>query len=449
MTPEINLSDAAGLCENAPAESTELQTRLSDAQKNLLASEARIKALEQKLAEQTRELTESNLALRQNIEALKESKQRLREREAKLNSIFNAAVEGIITIDRHGRVVTANAAVTAILGYSEKELTGISINKLISPEQSEQHDQYIKDYIDNGNSKIIGSIREVEGLHKGGWIVPLDLSLAEFSIDGEIFFTGILRDITQRKLQEQEKREHLEELSHVTRLSLMGEMASGIAHEVNQPLTAIVAYTEVSVNLLTSLNPDAVKLAGILAKTHQQALRAGQIIHRMRDFIRSKTATRTLVSINQLIKDCIGLCATDIKLQNITLGLELAADLPSVYVNEVQIEQVLLNLFRNAVEAMRDLPHDYQRRLVIQTQLDRRQYIEITVMDNGPGISAADHAKIMTPFYTTKKNGMGMGLSISRSLVEAHHGALRFHSLPENGCAFYVTLPSKEQLNEF
>jgi two-component system sensor kinase FixL len=449
MIPEADRSAAAGFCENPGSEVAELRKCLSIAQQSLQASEDRIKRLEQKLAEQTRELTESNLALRQNIAALKESKQRLREREAKLNSIFNAAVEGIITIDRNGCVVTANAAVKSILGYAEEELVGRSINILVPSGQAVQHERYIKDYVDNGHSKIIGSIREVEGLHKGGWTVPLDLSLAEFCIDGEIYFTGILRDTTQRKLQEQENREHLEELAHVARLGLMGEMASGIAHEVNQPLTAIVAYTEVSLSLLKMPRLDTEKLAGILAKTHQQALRAGQIIHRMRDFVRSKTAVRTLICINQLIKDCIGLCTDDIKLQNIQLGLELTEDLPSVYVNEIQIEQVLLNLLRNAIEAMKDLAHDHPRRLTIHTRLDGRQFIEIAVKDNGPGIAAAELAKIMTPFYTTKKNGMGMGLSISRSLVEAHHGALRFNSLPGSGCTFYVTLPSKEQVHEF
>jgi two-component system sensor kinase FixL len=449
MNAEINLSGAAELYENTMTESSELQKRLSIAQQSLLASEERNRMLEQKLVEQTRELTESNLALQQNIEALKQSKQRLREREAKLNSIFNAAVEGIITIDQSGCVVTANAAVKTILGYSEEELIGRSINMLMAFDQAGQHDPHIQNYIDHGISKIIGNVHEVEGLHKDGGIVPLDLSLAEFSIDGEIFFTGILRDISQRKLQEQENREHLEELAHVTRLGLMGEMASGIAHEVNQPLTAIAAYTEVSVNLLKSSNPDTVKLAGILAKTHQQALLAGQIIHRMRDFVRFKTISRAPININQLIKDCIGLCATDIKLQNIKLGLELAADLPLAFVNEVQIEQVLLNLLRNAIEAMKDMPQDHQRRLMICTQLDCRQFIEITVKDNGPGICAADHTKIMTPFYTTKKNGMGMGLSISLSLVKAHHGTLRFDSGAEKGCTFYVTLPSKEQANEF
>jgi two-component system sensor kinase FixL len=449
MIPESNPSAAAGFCDNPLPEVAELRKCLAAAQRSLQASEDRIAMLEQKLARQTRELAESNLALKRNIAALKASKQALREREAKLNSIFNAAVEGIITIDRHGCVVTANAAVKSILGYAEEELIGRSINMLMPSEQAVQHDQHIKDYISNRQSKIIGSIREVEGLHKGGWTVPLDLSLAEFFIDGEIFFTGILRDISQRKLQEQDNREHLEELAHVTRLGLMGEMASGIAHEVNQPLTAIVAYTEVSLSLLKMPRFDTEKLAGILAKTHQQALRAGQIIHRMRDFVRSKTAARALVCVNQLIKDCIGLCADDIKLQNIKLALELTVDLPSVYVNEVQIEQVLLNLLRNAIEAMKDLAHDHPRRLTISTRLDGRQYVEVAVEDTGPGIAAADLAKIMTPFYTTKKNGMGMGLSISRSLVEAHHGALRFNSLSGGGCTFYVTLPSKEQANGF
>jgi two-component system sensor kinase FixL len=448
MVPESNPSAAAGFCDKPP-DAAELQQCLSIAQQSLLASEDRIRMLEQKLAEQTRELTESNLALMQNIAALKESKQRLREREAKLNSIFNAAVEGIIMLDRHGCVVTANAAVKAILGYAEEELVGNNVNMLMRPEQSVQHDQYIKEYIDNGRSNIIGSIREVEGMHKGGWIVPLDLSLSEFFIDGEIFFTGILRDISQRKLQEQENREHLEELAHVTRLGLMGEMASGIAHEVNQPLTAIVAYTEVSLNLLKMPSLDTEKLAGILAKTHQQALRAGQIIHRMRDFVRSKTAERVLVCINQLIKDCIGLCADDIKLQNIKLGLDLAVDLLPVYVNEVQIEQVLLNLLRNAIEAMKELPREHPRRLLISTRLDDRRFVEIAIEDSGPGIAPADLAKIMTPFFTTKKNGMGMGLSISRSLVEAHHGTLRFNNVPGSGCTFYVTLPSRELANGF
>ncbi|MGR8952408.1 MAG: PAS domain S-box protein, partial [Gammaproteobacteria bacterium] len=383
MNPEANESGAADAYVNTMEKFTtsaaELLKRLAETQESLLAAEDKVRRLEQKCIEQTTELTESNLAYQRNFEALKQSKQRLREREARLNSIFNAAVEGIITIDRNGIVVNANTAVKAILGYAEEELIGRNICMLMPSIHAEEHDQYIRDFIDSRASRIIGNVREVEGLHKEGWTVPIDLSLAQFTIDGKIYFTGILRDTSQRKRQERENREHLEELAHVTRLSLMGEMASGIAHEVNQPLTAIVAYTEVSLNLLQSPKPNTARLVDILTKTHQQALRAGQIIHRMRDFIRTKTSNRTSVNINKLVRDSIGLCANDMKVQNIQLRLELSDHLPVVYANEVQIEQVLLNLIKNAMDAMQELPQDLQRRLRIKTQLDARHGVEILV----------------------------------------------------------------------
>lgn len=368
----------------------------------------------------------------------------LSAREARLNSIFNAAVEGIITIDRLGRVVSANASVEAILGYGEAELAGRNIAMLMPAEHARRHDQYIQNYIDSGISKIIGSVREVEGLHKDGRAVALDLSLAEFTIDGEIFFTGIVRDISQRKLQEREHREHLEELAHVARLSLMGEMASGIAHEVNQPLTAIAAYTEVCLNLLGMPSFDPAKLRAILAKTHQQALRAGQIVHRMRDFVRSKTSGRATANINDLVRECIGLCAAEIRLQNIVFCLELTDGLPQVYVNVIQVEQVLMNVLKNAIEAMHDQARP--RHLIVRTQASA-EGIEIVIKDNGHGVSDAERGNVMTPFFTTKKNGMGMGLAISRSLIEAHHGSLRFNSKAGKGTTFYVTLPAKENVD--
>lgn len=368
----------------------------------------------------------------------------LSAREARLNSIFNAAVEGIITIDRLGRVVSANASVEAILGYGEAELAGRNIAMLMPAEHARRHDQYIQNYIDSGISKIIGSVREVEGLHKDGRAVALDLSLAEFTIDGEIFFTGIVRDISQRKLQEREHRAHLEELAHVARLSLMGEMASGIAHEVNQPLTAIAAYTEVCLNLLGMPSFDPAKLRAILTKTHQQALRAGQIVHRMRDFVRSKTSGRAAANINDLVRECIGLCAAEIRLQNIVFCLELTDGLPQVYVNVIQVEQVLMNVLKNAIEAMHDQARP--RHLIVRTQASA-EGIEIVIKDNGHGVSDAERGNVMTPFFTTKKNGMGMGLAISRSLIEAHHGSLRFNSKAGKGTTFYVTLPAKENVD--
>ncbi|MFA6051479.1 MAG: PAS domain S-box protein [Methylobacter sp.] len=403
--------------------------------------------LEEKIHKQTSELVESNLSLKKKVEELKYSKHQLREREAKLNSIFNASIEGIITIDTAGNIISVNAAVETIFGYRVEDLIGSSINKLMPLPLRNKTRRNLKDYLQAYMPKNIGQINEVEGIRKDGSSVPLDLSIAKFSIDKTTYFTGIVRDVSLRKHQEQLDKEHLDELAHVTRLGLMGEMASGIAHEVNQPLTAIANYTQACLNFIRGENPDLEQLDEILFKTHQQTLRAGQIIHRLRDFVKSKKIHRTTADINTLIHDAISLCNAEFRPNNIRLRLELAKNLPAVYVDNVQIEQVIINLIKNSIDALKNLPQKTQRHLAIQTQLNDDNDIEIRVKDNGPGIDEAQQQKILTPFYTTKSDGMGMGLVISRSLVEAHDGVLYFNSKPENGTTFYFTLPTGRKFN--
>ncbi|MGR9000590.1 MAG: PAS domain S-box protein, partial [Gammaproteobacteria bacterium] len=265
--------------------------------------------LEEKVLQQTSDLSESNLNLQKKIAELNESKHQLMEREAKLNSIFNASIEGIITVDMSGTIVSINTAVETIFGYCEKELIGHSISKLIPVTRKRQHAHYLRKYFPTHLSDLVGIVREVEWQRKDRSLVPLDLSIAEFSIDGISYFTGIVRDVTLRKRQAQQDKEHLEELAHVTRLGLMGEMASGIAHEVNQPLTAITGYTDACLRFIQSENPDLQKLAQILKKTNEQALKAGQIIHRMREFIKGRKLHRSTADINALLHDATSLCA--------------------------------------------------------------------------------------------------------------------------------------------
>ena len=404
--------------------------------------------LEQKILEQTSALIESNLDLTKKIEELNYSKHQLRERETKLKAIFNASIEGIVTIDMSGIICSTNTAVGTIFGYSEEELIGCRFNKLLSPAQSKKQGTDIKSYLQTKVPSVKGLIREIEGMRKDGSVVPLDISLVEFSIDEANYFTGIVRDVSLRKLQEQQVKEHLEELAHVTRLSLMGEMGSGIAHEVNQPLTAIANYTQACLRFIGVENPDLKQLGEILFKIHQQALKAGQIIHRMKDFVRPRKMYRADANINDLVRDAVSLYVADLKENKIELKLELAENIPEVSVDNVQIEQVMLNLIGNSIDALKGMPQNKPRHLAIQTQLINDSAIEIRVKDNGPGIDEAQQPKILTPFYTTKADGMGMGLSISRSLVEVHEGVLRFSSKPEKGTTFYVTLPVKRKLNE-
>jgi len=391
--------------------------------------------LEQKINQQTLQLVEANESLSKKITELLVSEHQLIEREAKLNAIFNAALEGIVTFDHAGIIVSANAASETIFGYPLVELIGCHVNKLI-PNDNKKHDQFFH----HRNTQTTDQTLHVDGRRKDGTIVPLDMSIAEFAIDGVPYNAGIVRDISLRRQKEQEDKMHLDELAHVTRIGLMGEMASGIAHEVNQPLTAIASYTQACLNFLQSDNPDRIQLREILQKTNQQALKAGQIIHRMREFVTFKTAHRSSIDINDLVNTCLSFCATHLKLNNIQLKCLLEKNLPMVNIDSVQIEQVLLNLIRNSLDALANLPDSAHRLLQIQTYVDK-PCIVIRIKDNGPGIAESDQGKIFQSFYTTKKSGMGMGLSICKSIIKAHEGTLSFNSTPGKGTSFYIHLP--------
>ncbi|MCX7103532.1 MAG: ATP-binding protein [Methylobacter sp.] len=236
-------------------------------------------------------------------------------------------------------------------------------------------------------------------------------------------------------------KEHLDQLAHVTRLSLMGEMASGLAHEVNQPLTAISTYAQVSLNLLKKESPDLIKLGEVAVKTKDQALRAGQIIHRMKRFGTSKSQQRSTADINELINQCVSLCADFIKQNSIVVKLELPDNLPVVHIDHIQIEQVLINLIRNGIDAILGATDRQHGEITIQSQLTLENKIQVSVKDNGPGIEEDQQSKVLMPFHTTKEDGIGMGLSISRSLIEAHNGTLSFNSEFGKGCTFYFILP--------
>lgn len=393
------------------------------------------KDLEYKVNRQARELITANRVLQQ--------------KEARLNSIVSAAVEGIISINDTGIIEYVNEAVAILLGYEKDELIGCSVNKIMASPHKNRHDQYIKNYLTTGISKIIGQVREVEAKHKNGHIIPIDISVAEYEIDQKKYFTAMLRDISERKHKEQKDKEHLEELAHVTRLGMMGEMASGLAHELNQPLTAITAYIQVSQAMIKKDHIELAELGATLGKIEQQAMVAGRIIHSMRDLIIPNNKQRTMIEINTLIQEAADFCRTECNHCAIKLKLELTEPVPNVYANSVQIKQVLLNLIRNSIEAMQNLSKETPKRLLIQSYLINERQVEVRVKDNGLGMDATDQNQIFKPFYSTKESGMGMGLSISRSIVKAHDGSLRLNSKKGKGTTFYMTLPVSGELDEY
>ncbi len=263
----------------------------------------------------------------------------------------------------------------------------------------------------------------------------------EYTDDQQISrFVGCTQDVTDRTLQEQKNLVHLDQLAHITRLGLMGEMATGIAHEVNQPLTATANYASALKILAVAKEPDLEKIAKIANLVSEQALRAGKIINRMKAFCQNKNTHNISTEINTLINDCIILCKSDLKKHNITLNLELAEALPMLLVDTIKIEQVLINLIRNSTEALTANDNPIKTVTLSSLMLDENQ-LQIQVRDNGSAIEQSIQKKLFTPFVTTKTEGMGMGLSICRSLIDAHNGTLTFDSLPGLGTCFYITLP--------
>ncbi len=419
------------------------QTRFTELESENQALSATVTKLEADVQKKTSNLTESNEALKKTIAELNYSRHQLLEREAKLNSILNASIEGIIVIDHAGTVVSVNAAVENIFGFTAEDLIGNSVSVLMPVDMRKKKEHYLQKYLRILIPRTLGQIREVEGIRKDGMLVPLDITIAEFPLDGVQYFSGIVRDVSARKLQEQQEKEHLEKLAHVTRLGLMGEMASGIAHEVNQPLSAVVNYSQVCLRMLQNEKPDLDKIRDIMQKANQQALKAGQIIHNMREFVKPRKIHRSTVDINELIYDAISLFESDFKQHLIAMRFELTKSVPNVFIDRVQIEQVILNLIRNSIDALKELPQFTQRQLSIETSLNHLNYVEVRVKDNGPGLTPLQKEKILTPFFTTKTTGMGMGLSISRSLIESHHGTLHFNSKEDKGTTFYFTLPTE------
>lgn len=403
--------------------------------------------LERKIYEQTKVLTDTNQDLVKHIDQLNFYKNQILEREVMLNSIFNAAVEGIITTHLSGNIIYVNDTVESIFGYKKEEIINCNINKLIPLARQKKPTKYLNNLTGIGLLNVVGELEEVYGVRKQGTTVPLDISTAKFIIDGTVYLTCIVRDVSSRKLQKQRDQEHLDELAHVTRLGLMGEMASGIAHQVNQPLTAITGYTQTCLNLIQNKNYDQELLTEILIKTNQQAIKAGQIIHRMRDFVKSKNIHRSTIDINNLIEDAVSLCESYLKQNSVIVQLKLKKKLPYLCIDSIQIEQVILNLIRNSIDALSNLPRLKSRNLSIHTNMNSNNEIEIRIKDNGPGIDAMEQQRILTPFYTSKPDGMGMGLSICRSIIEAHEGALSFNSKPKKGTTFYFTLPVRSQTN--
>lgn len=364
--------------------------------------------------------------------------------EAHLRSILATVPDAMVVIDEGGIVLSFSAAAERMFGYSEAEVVGRNVSMLMPSPDRERHDGYLEGYLRTGERKIIGIGRVTTALHREGFTFPIELAVGEAWLEGRRIFTGFIRDITERQQTQRRLQDLQSELAHVGRVSEMGTLASAIAHELNQPLTAIANYCDGARDLMQQeTGPEARSaVREALEEAAGQAVRAGQIVRRLRDFMSHRDMERHLENLPKLITEANALALVGSREHGIDVDVRLAPDATGVFVDRIQIQQVLVNLIRNAIDAMVDIP---VRRLVISSRLEPGGMAMVSVSDSGTGISDAVEAQLFQPFVTSKATGMGIGLSICRTIVEAHGGRIWFEAGPDGGTTFNFTLPTTER----
>ena len=368
----------------------------------------------------------------------------LQRREAHLQSVLDTVPDATIVIGTDGTMTSFNSAAVRQFGYEPDEVIGRNVNMLMPAPYHEQHDGYLQRYIATGERRIIGMDRVVVGRRKDGSTFPMSLAVGETRSGSEVHFTGFIRDLTER----QESAARLEavqgELARLARFNELGEMASTLAHELNQPLSAIANYVQGCIKLVARLPEEqGAMLKGALQETAKQALRAGDIIRHLREFVTRGETERRPEDIKNLIEEAGALALVGARERGIRTEFEFAPHSDEVLADRVQIQQVLTNLMRNAMEAMKD---SAVRELRVRTFRELNHRLTVEVSDTGPGISEEIAAQLFQPFVTTKPGGMGIGLSISRRIIQSHGGDLTVRRNEAGGATFTFTLPTLEEI---
>jgi two-component system sensor kinase FixL len=395
--------------------------------------------LEQRVEERTAQLAQSNVALRDEMIERDRVEEALRNSQSRLAEIIDVAADAVVAIDRSQKIIVFNRAAEATFGYSAGEVMGHSLEVLIPPRLGADHRGHVNGFAGSAeSSRRMGERQNVIGRRNDGEEFLAEAAISQTEA-GDIM-TVVLRDISDRKKAEATQLLQRDELAHVLRTATISELTATIAHELNQPLAAIRANAQAGQRFISNDTPDLEEIGEIFDDIVDDNRRAVAVIRHMRSLISKQDADNQPVDINEILRQVIGLVHSDSVIKRVVVDYDLAEDLPQVRGDSVQLQQVCLNLMLNSFDAMQDVPVD-ERRLVIQTSLEGNKAVCVSMQDTGIGFSALTSDRLFEPFHTTKAAGLGMGLAISRSIVEAHGGKIWGRENPDRGATFQFTVP--------
>ncbi len=376
----------------------------------------------------------SKSGARSNYNAMKAE---LHASDSLLSAILSTAPDALIIINDRGIILRFSSAAAELFGYSEADMLGRNVSFLMPEPRAAAHDGYIDHYLRTGEERIIGTGRIVQGKRNDGSVFPMEIYIGEAEADGHRVFTGFVKDLTERFSNEAAMQKLQTELAHASRLSAAGSLAAALAHELNQPLTAVSNYMSAARDLLKDLNPKTQPyLQEALDEASKSSVMAGQIVRRMREFVTKGEGKREILPLGKLIGDAttLGLIGAGEKGVSWSIDIDHAGD---VFVDRIQIQQVLINLMRNAIEAMENSD---PKMLNIIARNKSDTIAEVSVCDTGSGLAPEVVKQLFQPFITTKADGMGLGLSICRTIIESHGGQLTATDNPDGGTVFRFTL---------
>ena len=371
----------------------------------------------------------------------------LKRAEERMRLVVEAAPNAMIMVDKAGDIALVNEKVGAVFGYAPDELIGHPFDMLVPAPLRSVHGAHCHAYWLNPGRRSMGMGRELYGQRKDGTKVPLEVGLSPIHTSEGTFILASIVDITERRQIEVEMASQRSELAHLSRVNLLGELSGSLAHELNQPLTAILSNAQAALRFLAREPADIDELRDILEDIVDDDRRAGEVIRRLRVLFKKDEPHRESVDVNQVVDEVVRMMRSDFVNRDVEVDVDLAPSLPSVTGDRIQLQQVLLNLIVNACDSM-DGVSDRRARLHLQTRLADDNGVEVAVTDQGRGIAPGELERIFEPFFTTKPQGMGLGLAVCRTILKTHGGRLSASNNPTGGATFRFRMPAEKELSE-